>query len=196
MTAPWLPGELALASGRRVRPFALAAADLDPFGAGADLGDVLARTLSKLPRFGGHHAGPAWSVAQHCVVMAAVVPGGVPEIRWALAHELFEGLTGLDVPAPLKAGWAAYRAAERRALRLFAETWGPAVEGPLGWPIPDRIAEADRRMAATEARVLGVPCDLGARPYDLGADDARPWPRDRAESEFAGAWRTLFTVRA
>jgi 5'-deoxynucleotidase YfbR-like HD superfamily hydrolase len=39
-------------------------------------------------------------------------------LRWALAHEIYEALTGMDVPTPLKksAAYAPYLEAEKKAL--------------------------------------------------------------------------------
>ena len=70
--------------------------------------------------------------------------------KWALLHEAFEGLTGMDVPAPIKNSpyMQEYRLAEQRALKQAARLFG------LTPTMPDEVVIADRRLLVSEALVL------------------------------------------
>jgi len=80
------------ASGRLINPFDLKREDFDP--------RIIAQTLSRICRFWAQTS-EFYSVAQHCLVMESLFKD-VTLKRWALAHEVFEGLTGMDIPSPIK----------------------------------------------------------------------------------------------
>ncbi|PAF52937.1 hypothetical protein BKH42_08660 [Helicobacter sp. 13S00482-2] len=124
--------------------------------------------------------------------------------KWALMHEVFEGLTGMDIPTPIKHTEAMeyYREAEERALIQAARIFG------LNPQIPDEIKIADKRMMVTEALQL-----MNTENYDW-TQIAKPFKEERilrqirkrqcpngqniylnmkiAEDAFLLSWRDLF----
>ena len=87
--------------------------------------------------------------------------------KWALGHEVFEGLTGMDVPSPIKHSPAMneYRNAENKALEMFAEIYS------LSKPMPDEIKVADKKLMVTEAlrfmNSVNYDWTQIAKPYNL-----------------------------
>ncbi|RDU55115.1 hypothetical protein CQA49_00805 [Helicobacter sp. MIT 00-7814] len=76
---------------------------------------------------------------------------GQPELqKWALLHEVYEGLTGMDIPSPIKHSphMQNYRLAEEKALEQMAKIFG------LTPPMPEAIKTADKRLMVTEALEL------------------------------------------
>lgn len=133
--------EVMNASGNLIDPFNLQKKDFDP--------KVIAQTLSRVCRFWGQTR-RFYSVAQHCLVMVRIFEGNTELQKWALIHEVFEGLTGMDVPTPIKKSheMAPYRKAEERCLLQAAEIFG------LTPPMPEEIKIADKRLMVSEALVL------------------------------------------
>jgi hypothetical protein len=90
-----------------------------------------------------------YSVAQHSVHVAQIVPG---EHRlWALLHDASEAYLG-DVSAPLK-GWtgmSGYRALEAQLQHVIEHRFG------LRGPRPASVDEADHRVRVAEAHDLLV----------------------------------------
>ncbi|WP_343353003.1 hypothetical protein V3I05_06450 [Helicobacter mastomyrinus] len=129
------------ASGKLINPFALKDSDFDV--------NVIAQTLSRTCRFWGQTK-RFYSVAQHWLVMAEIFEGNLELQKWALLHEAFEGLTGMDIPSPIKNSphMQAYREAEERALNQTANLFG------LTPPMPEEIKIADKRLMVSEALVL------------------------------------------
>lgn len=80
----------------------------------------MAQTLSRICRFWGQTS-DFYSVAQHCLVMESLFED-LEMKRWAMGHEVFEALTGMDIPSPIKHSPAmqSYCEAEDRALEIFA----------------------------------------------------------------------------
>lgn len=169
------------ASGRMINPYDLKPEDLDP--------RIIAQTLSRICRFWGQTS-EFYSVAQHCLTMESLFDD--PELkRWALGHELFEGLTGMDVPSPIKHSPAmqSYCEAEDRALDMFADVYG------LSKPTPEAIKQADKRMMVTEAlRFMNsdnYDWKAIADPYRLSII-GRPMDMKEAELSFLTRWYELF----
>ena len=133
--------EVMNASGNLIDPFNLQKKDFDP--------KVIAQTLSRVCRFWGQTR-RFYSVAQHCLVIVRIFEGNTELQKWALIHEVFEGLTGMDVPTPIKKSheMAPYRKAEERCLLQAAEIFG------LTPPMPEEIKIADKRLMVSEALVL------------------------------------------
>lgn len=147
------------ASGRLIDPFNLQPQDFDP--------KIVAQTLSRVCRFWGQTK-RFYSVAQHCLVMVKIFEGNLEFQKWALIHEIFEGLTGMDVPSPIKHSphMAAYREAEERCLLQAAELFG------LTPPMPEAIKVADKRLMVSEALVL-----MNSESYDW-AQIAKPYGKE------------------
>ncbi|WP_121727674.1 hypothetical protein, partial [Helicobacter labetoulli] len=129
------------ASGNLIDPFNLQKKDFDP--------KVIAQTLSRVCRFWGQTK-RFYSVAQHCLVMVRIFDGNKELQKWALIHEIFESLMGMDVPTPIKKSpqIAPYREAEYRCLLQAAKIFG------LTPPLPEEIKIADKRLMVSEALVL------------------------------------------
>lgn len=119
--------------------------------------DDMAHGLALINRYLGQTPKP-YSVAQHCVLMATVVPDGFQlEALIHDAHEVFVG----DVPRPLKRmlpDFCKLEAAMERSVRAAFKL--PSSMSP-------EVKEADLRMLVTEARALGMSWwqDVGVDPY-------------------------------
>lgn len=184
-------------SGRVFPLIDFAEGDVDLFG---DVAESLARTC----RFGGHVAGPPYSVAQHCVIGADAAleeTGDANLAAYVLLHDAHEFVFG-DVTTPV-AIWMADMEREIfgstdivRTLiataksRLDAVIWRAAGMLPPGKTYRAQITEYDLRLLATEQRQL-----LARSPISWGAeiDAARPirlrgslkaWPVARAADEY------------
>lgn len=166
---------------------------IDPFNLEPDdlrgIGLQLAVTLSRIQRFWGQLR-ESYTVAQHCLSMVEYFDGDPGLQRWAISHEVFEGLGIGDIPKPIKSRLPEIEEAEERALKLFASIYG------LPWPMPAEIKEADRGILVMEALNLlpynpeynweeeyGKP--LG-RLYRLGAKEAE------IKEDFLRKWQELF----
>lgn len=156
---------------------------LDPRPSEIDIEDI-AHALANQCRFSGHTR-QFYSVAQHCVVMARVVPDHAK--LWALLHDASEAYL-VDLPRPIKQLMPGYRDAEDAVMRAVCERFG------LAAGLPGEVREADVRMLATEARDLLGPHLLpwasldGVLPYDFTIVPTRP---DRAKADFLHAFRAL-----
>jgi len=169
------------ASGRLIDPFNLENQDFDP--------RIIARTLSRVCRFWGQ-TNEFYSVAQHCLVLENVFED-IELKRWALIHEVFEGLTGMDVPTPIKnsSHMEDYRKAENKALEQAARIFN------LTPPVPEEIKVYDKRLMVTEALRF-----MNTSNYDWKAI-AKPLPlriigtpleMKEAELAFLNRWYELF----
>lgn len=173
------------ASGKLIDPYKLSPADLDP--------KIIAQTLSRTCRFWAQTCS-FYSVAQHCIAMTNLFDD-LDLKKWALAHEAFEGLTGMDVPTPIKHSWFmyGYRRGEERCLKLIAKTYG------LPWPIPAEIKTADKRMMVTEALALmnteNYDWCSHAEPYDMRVLGGIALDMEASEKMFFDMWTELFGSR-
>lgn len=142
--------------------------------------EEVACVLSRIPRFAGHTKW-AYSVAQHCVLVARRVDAINGEFRLAaLLHDATEAFVG-DISAPLKqwlkttGGTTAFKSLEGRIWEWIAGDHG------LHPRLLESVRELDMAALATEAR------DLMEKPPRPWCKLPEPWP-DRIEpwsSEYA-----------
>ena len=170
------------ASGRLIDPFNLEDQDFDP--------RIIAQTLSRICRFWGQTA-EFYSVAQHCLVLESVFE--VEDLKkWAMIHEVFEGLTGMDIPTPVKHSphMKDYRIAEDKALEQAARIFN------LTPPVPTVIKSYDRRLMVTEALRFMNTSNYDwkniAEPLPLKIIGA-PLNMKEAELAFLNKWYELFS---
>ncbi|MBX6427262.1 MAG: hypothetical protein IRZ09_15250 [Variibacter sp.] len=159
---------------------------LDPDPALVDFGDIAVR-LHEIRRYAGMtlNAG-GWTVAQHTLLVAALVPPEVPEaVPYALLHDAHEGYIG-DWITPVKQALAADGQGARGfsaagALYRLEQRMARAIHARAGLPFPphDDIATAvkyaDQQAYTTEVRHL-VPARQ-AREFTI---DGLPPPADAA----------------
>lgn len=170
--------------GKLINPLDLKESDFD------NLGMQAAVTLSRIQRFWGQ-CRESYSVAQHCLSMVELFRGDSELQKWAIGHEIYEALTGMDVPSPIKhsPAYAHYKEAEDKALELFANLYG------LDPPIPAEIRKADKDLMVMEAEALmpwnpevdwrkfGSPRGL---LYKIGANETD------IRNDFLWKWQELF----
>jgi hypothetical protein len=155
-----------------------------------NIGMQSAVTLSRLQRFWGQCREP-YTVAQHCLSMVELFPNDPYLQKWAIGHEVYEALTGMDVPRPLKlsSAYEPYRKAEEQALAVFGRRFG------IGEKIPDAIKHADAGLLVMEAEAL-MPyspevnwreaSDPVGALYKIGAGE------DEVRRDFIEKWVELF----
>lgn len=171
------------ASGRLIDPFNLQEIDFDP--------RIIAQTLSRICRFWGQTS-EYYSVAQHCLTMEKLFDNTELK-KWAMIHEVFEGLTGMDVPSPIKHSihMTDYRIAEDKAIKQASKIFNLKNE-----TMPSIIKEADKRLLVTEALRF-----MNTTNYDW-EDIAKPYPiktigtplsMKKAEIAFLNKWYELFS---
>lgn len=180
------PSTLVTVSGRHVDPLRLRVEDVS----WTDIGHA----LSQINRWSGHTSHP-WSVAQHSVVVAALVEP--QDTLWALLHDAPEAYL-TDLPRPLKRAevLAAYVALEAQVMDVILQAAGM----PAG-PMPDAVREADDAVLVAESRVffptrafslVGLPTvreSLVAEAMDwikVDADHSRPYVAARWKRQVLG----------
>jgi hypothetical protein len=106
----------------------------------------IAHALSLQCRF-ADHVREFYSVADHCLHVAAIVPH--QDALWGLLHDASEAYL-VDFPRPVKRHLLgkAYREAEARLMAAICERFGLPVDQP------DSVTEADHRILITEQRDL------------------------------------------
>jgi|GEM_PF-1337174 len=170
--------------GKLLDPFNLKDSDFD------DIAMQAAVTLSGLRRFWVQTIYP-YTVAQHCLSMVKFFEGNLELQKWAISHEIFEALTGMDVPTPWKKKMPEYKIAENKALEQFARLFG------LTPPTPNIVKKVDKGLMVMEALALmkknpdfdwialyGDPAD--AKLYKLGASE------EEIRNDFLITWQELF----
>jgi hypothetical protein len=174
--------------GKLIDPLNLQDSDFD------NLGMQLAVTLSRVQRFWGQ-CRESYSVAQHCLSLVEQAKKDSLDKniqKWLLGHEVYEGLTGMDVPSPIKHSLAyePYLKAEEECLIQFAVNYG------LTPPVPKIVKTLDKRVMVTEAEAL-MPYnekiswrEMHGEPYGqlykLGESE------DEIKKDFINAWQELF----
>ena len=128
--------------GKMIDPLNLKKEDL------SNLGMQCAVTLARLQRFWGQ-CRESYTVAQHCLSMVEMFED-IELQKWALGHEIYEGLTSMDIPSPIKhsEAYSPYKKAEEKTLILFADEYG------LQSPMPTEIKLADKQLLVMEAEAL------------------------------------------
>lgn len=107
----------------------------------------IALSLSRIPRFAGKTRDdfPAYSVAQHCVFVSHIC---LPQdALWGLLHDAAEAYV-MDMPAPVKAHIAGYKAREKDIQRHICTRFG------LDNVEPESVKAADLVMVMAEQRDL------------------------------------------
>jgi hypothetical protein len=169
------------ASGKMINPYDLKSEDFDP--------RIIAQTLSRVCRFWGQTS-EFYSVAQHCLVMEQQFQE-IELKKWAMLHEVYEGLTGMDIPSPIKHSpeMENYRIAEDKALEQAAEIFG------LTPPMPNEVKVMDKRLMVTEALRFMNTSNYDwteiAQPLPLSII-GRPLDMKEAEIAFLTRWYELF----
>ena len=127
-----------MVDGTRFTPFDRCVADLST--------PVIADALGGINRFTGHHIGPWYSVAEHCVLVSLLVQ---PRNRlWAAVHDVPEALGLNDLCWPVKKWMAEYRLAESVLMQAVCRYYG------LGYSEPEEVKKADRRLLSAEQILL------------------------------------------
>jgi hypothetical protein len=83
-------------------------------------------TLENVPRFAAKTM-PVWSVADHIRLgLSFLEEQNAPaeQVLGFLLHDCFEGVSGIDIPTPLKASWPWYVEREKEFLRFVFEAHG------------------------------------------------------------------------
>lgn len=169
------------ASGKMINPYKLKDDDFDP--------RIIAQTLSRVCRFWSQTS-EFYSVAQHCLIMEKLFED-IELKKWAMLHEVFEGLTGMDVPTPIKHSpeMLNYREAEDEALLQAAKVFN------LSPPMPQEIKVMDKRLMTTEALRFMNTTNYNwleiAEPLPLSII-GKPMDMKEAEIAFLTRWYELF----
>lgn len=157
---------------------------LDPRIEDIDILDI-AHALSNVCRFTGH-VNMFYSVAQHSVLAARYAPGHL--MLAALLHDASEAyLCDLSRPVKHDPEMHAYRAAEKRLMRVIEHKFNVVCDHPT-------IHEIDTRLLLTEKRdLMPTSPDWGVRwgtlePY---AERIVPWTPGRASREFIDTFINL-----
>lgn len=146
----------------------------------------IAHALSLQCRYAGH-CRYHYSVAQHCCLVHDAVN---PHLRrWALLHDADEGLGLPDLPTLVKRDprMAAYREAQAAIMRAVVERFGldPAT-------CPPEVDLADRRMLATEWKMLKLPGYIGPDwPEPYHGYHVYPVGPTQAKDAFLTRWGRL-----
>ncbi len=168
--------------------------------------DMIARVLSRIPRFGGHSI-ESYSVAQHCVIVHDIARRRMldknvtmpfrRDIRLAaLLHDAHEAFVG-DMTSPMKSaiteliGEKAFREIDSITEKIdvqIAKAFGFATS----WFYSEEIKYADLAALATEKRDLMVPSD---EPWiDMPEPEKfllRAWPAAEAEDRFLQTYHNI-----
>ncbi len=162
---------------------------LDPRPEEVDVRDI-AHHLARTCRWNGA-VRKYYSVAEHCVLLAAHFTDGHPRelARWALLHDAAEAYIG-DVIRPLKHSLTGYAEIERRLEHVIWARFG--LEGDL----PAIVKTADTAIIGDERAHLFRDSSierqirregetgLGLRPFE--------WSPQRATMEFLSSFNDLF----
>lgn len=142
----------------------------------------IAHGLSNICRYAGHckfH----YSVAQHCVLMANMLPKQYK--LEGLLHDASEAYI-CDIHRSLKPFLLNYKGIENKLMEVIANKYG------FSWPISDIVHTADNRMLATEKPYLmpnnPKPWNLKNKSFTIKIE---PWTPKRAEKEFLKTYKEI-----
>lgn len=164
---------MTLSTGRRVDPWNLTVGDIDIV--------AVAHSLSMLCRFGGH-SNKFYSVGQHCVRAAALVP---KEDRLeALLHDGTEAYLQ-DLVRPVKHRMYDYKQLEQKVWQQFAFKYG------LNEHLSDSVKKVDNQLLKSEIRQFinnpGRDVEL-AHPFWDDVEEVDPvdrtWSPDECEAMY------------
>ena len=135
----------------------------------------IAKALSHINRYTGHVG--AYSVAQHCVLVAEQLPDDLK--LSGLLHDAPEFVL-TDVSSPLKALLPDYKHIEAWYHNFFDTQLGVATEHP-------QVKKADAQVCVTEMRDFGFPHQdwTWETPLSLAVS---VWSADKAKSRFIQAF--------
>lgn len=119
---------------------------LDPKVEQVELNDI-AHALSNICRFGGHTV-KHYSVAQHSVIVASMVPANRKMRLAALFHDSAEAYVG-DMVSPLKHAMPNFSEAEDRVAAVIQQKFGVA-----NWDLIPQIKRADYAALKAEKEDL------------------------------------------
>lgn len=147
----------------------------------------IAHALSQLCRFGGH-TNEFYSVAQHCVHVAELLPHHLK--LSGLLHDATEAYL-VDVPRPLKNAISGYKTIEARLAEVIEAKFTPHVLEPLQFE-HGAVKAADNVMLVTEARDLlnarPAPWDASLESIEPDPTPITPWDPVVAERKFMNAF--------
>lgn len=142
----------------------------------------IAAALAKLCRYGGH-CKRFYSVAEHCVLMAAVAPPAFALA--ALMHDASEAYLA-DVIRPIKRYLTNYKPVEAELERCIACRFS------LPWPMPSEVKVLDERIIADEQEQVMLPAPAEWAEWERVAPlgvRLEFWTPEKAEFEFLAAFR-------
>lgn len=138
----------------------------------------IAGALSKMCRFGGHCA-RFYSVAEHCVLVAAHAPQHLK--LTALMHDASEAYL-VDVPRPVKRQLVDYSRIETKLMRAIAARF------KFEWPLPQEIKAIDTAILSDERdqnmEFMDVPSRLWGNVLPPLGVKLKFWDPANANSEF------------
>jgi len=151
--------------------------------------DDIAHALAHQVRFAGHCRG-AYSVAQHCVLVAQLAQRMTTMqhiVKAALLHDASEAYV-IDVPRPLKPFLAGYKEIESRVQDAIAIRFG-LEPGCFDDPL---IKHCDNVMLSTERRdIMAEPPRAWLTLPDPDSHVIRVWDWAEARDKFLAAAETL-----
>ncbi|QSZ41239.1 hypothetical protein GJV85_03625 [Sulfurimonas aquatica] len=174
---------------KRINPFDLMDEDFDI--------EVIAKTLSRICRFWSQ-TDIFYSVAQHCLIMDQYFQqhyqGDYDKnllSKMSLIHEVFEGMTGLDIPTPYKHLFPEYIKSEKIAIQKISKIYN------IPYPFPEEFKEIDKAIMVTEANAY-------LHNNDYWQNIADPLPvvlptkfisHKEIEVNFINRWEILFEIQ-
>lgn len=164
---------------------------IDPAPLSIHIEDI-AHALAHVCRFGGH-CSTFYSVAQHCVLAAHIVPQTAK--KWALLHDAPEAYLG-DVIKPLKvllgATYGTLEANFEKAIQQRFQVW-PTEDTKQVVKAADLLlleSEHEALQQGKPARLLDL---LNMLPYE----NARwAWHPEQAKANFLHTYKTLFECKS
>ncbi len=176
---------------------------LDPSPLDIEIADI-AHGLARVARWNGQtHGAPIFSVAQHTLLVEAVMREHTPRVDIrvrlaALLHDAPEYVIG-DMISPFKAViGGSYKAVEKRLLSAIHIRFG--LQPALPADIEQQIKDADMGAAYLEATHLAGFSEPEAKrlfgsdpglPEAMIDDYLTPWPASEAENRFLGLFQSL-----
>lgn len=173
------PFMMEMFSGRMVDPMNIRPEDVSILD--------IAHALARINRYGGNIDADHYSVAEHSVLVALIVPERARPA--ALMHDATEAYMGCDLVSPIKCHCPEYVRAEEKVAEAISiaipYAWDPEIEA--------LVKEADTRIRADEKRALLPRGPWWPTTEPLGLP-VRCWPPREAETQFLHLFGELFGV--